>query len=72
MMLALVASGWIIAGSARRLKGGPADAPLEATAIADPVPAVIQPVLLLGTSPCDWGMSVKTPFARRRSRNSAS
>ena len=37
MMLALVGSGWIIAGSARRLKGGPADAPLEATAIADPV-----------------------------------
>ena len=37
MMLALVGSGWIIAGSARRLRGSPADAPLEATAIADPI-----------------------------------
>jgi MFS transporter, DHA1 family, tetracycline resistance protein len=37
LMLALVGSGWIIAGPARRLRGSPADAPLEATAIADPV-----------------------------------
>jgi MFS family permease len=37
LMLALVGSGWIIAGPARRLKGSPADAPLEATAVADPV-----------------------------------
>jgi MFS family permease len=37
LMLALVGSGWIIAGSARGLRGSPADAPLEATAIADPV-----------------------------------
>jgi Major Facilitator Superfamily len=37
IMLALVGSGWIIAGPARRLKGSPADAPLEATAVADPV-----------------------------------
>jgi hypothetical protein len=27
----------VIAGPARRLKGSPADAPLEATAVADPV-----------------------------------
>ncbi len=37
LMLTLVGSGWIIAGPARRLRGSPADAPLEATAIADPV-----------------------------------
>jgi hypothetical protein len=37
LMLVLIGSGWVIAGPARRLKGGPADAPLEATAIADPV-----------------------------------
>jgi MFS family permease len=37
LMLVLVGSGWLIAGSARRLRGSPADAPLEATAIADPV-----------------------------------
>ena len=37
LMLALVGSGWVIAGPARRLRGSPADAPLEATAIADPV-----------------------------------
>jgi len=37
LMLVLVGSGWFIAGAARRLRGSPADAPLEATAVVDPV-----------------------------------